>query len=256
MRKKILTVVALAGLLYSCSKDKDPESATGKMEVRMTDSPAQYEEVNIDVQSVEVHAGSDSTSGWVPLNVNKGIYNLLELTNGVDTLLGIAELPVGKISQVRLILGENNSIRTGGSTYPLETPSAQQSGLKLQVNAEIKADITYKLLLDFDAARSIVETGAGKYKLKPVIKVITEASGSIKGTINPAAAKPVVYAINGTDTSTAFADTSSGMFLIRGLSPATYSIQVKPLSPYKDTTFTASSTAGAVNDVGTVTLKQ
>ena len=43
----------------------------------------------------------------------------------------------------------------------LTTPSAQHSGLKLNVHAELTEGITYKILLDFDAVRSVVKTGSG-----------------------------------------------------------------------------------------------
>jgi hypothetical protein len=41
-------------------------------------------------------------------------------------------------------------------------------------------------LLDFDACKSIVRTGNGKYKLKPVIKVIPYVLNGIEGFVDPA----------------------------------------------------------------------
>jgi hypothetical protein len=258
--RRITFVMALAGIaiLSACKKDPSVNPGMGRLEVSLTDSPAEYQQVNIDIQRVEVHTShGDTNSGWIALDINEGVYNLLELTNGIDTVLGSVELPAGKVSQLRFILGNNNSIMVDNQTHKLETPSSMQSGLKLQIHADIKEGITYKLLLDFDAARSIVATGSGKYNLKPVIKVITEAtSGAIKGVISPASSKPVIYAINGTDTSTTYADTTTGYFLLRGLAPATYSVMVKPAAPYKDTTFSSTVTKGIVTDVDTIVVKQ
>lgn len=46
--------------------------------------------------------------------------------------------------------------------------------------------IEYKLWLDFDAGRSVVEIGNGNYILKPVIRIYSEAtSGAIKGSVLP-----------------------------------------------------------------------
>ena len=45
-------------------------------------------------------------------NAYPGLYNLMDLTNGRDTILADAEIPQGSISQIRLILGENNFIIT------------------------------------------------------------------------------------------------------------------------------------------------
>jgi hypothetical protein len=63
----------------------------------------------------------------------------------LDTLLGDIELPAGKVSQLRLILGSNNSIKVAGQVLllPLTTPSAQQSGLKVQIHTDLKEGITY-----------------------------------------------------------------------------------------------------------------
>src|SRR5207344_2398898 len=99
-------------------------------------------------------------------------------------------------------------------------PSAQQSGIKLLINAELVPGIDYKIWTDFDAARSIVTTGSGKYILKPVIRVYTKAvSGSISGTVLPVEADAWIYALSGTNDTIASArpDTLSGNFIIQGL---------------------------------------
>ena len=125
----------------------------------LTDSPGDYTKVNIDIQDIEVHGAR-----WLDIasKVNKGVYNLLDFTDGRETVFTSTEYPAGKINQIRLILGPDNSVEIDGETHPLETPSAQQSGLKLLLNAELTAGITYAILLDFEAAKSIVKTGSGQ----------------------------------------------------------------------------------------------
>lgn len=224
----IIGLFTILGLfLFSCSED----GKNARLEIRLTDAPGDYEEVNIDIQEIKVHVDDgEQSSGWKSLDVNAGIYNLLQLTNGLDTLLGSIELPAGKISQVRLVLGNNNTIKVDGQTYDLKTPSAQQSGLKINVHATLVEGITYTVLLDFDVARSVVKAGAsGKYNLKPVIRAITEAtSGAIAGTLSNPAATPAVYAIVGADTvGTTFAN-EAGKFMIKGLSAGTYTVSFSP----------------------------
>lgn len=178
----------------------------------------------------------------------------------MDTLLGTIQLPSGRISQLRLVLGPNNSIVLNGVNYPLTTPSAQQSGLKLSINANLVAGIDYKIWIDFDAARSIVQTGNGKYILKPVIRTFTQAeSGGIKGIVLPVAAKGWVFAIaNATDTvSSTPAELSSGVFLLRGIPASTYKVSFHATAgTYRDTTFTGVTvTTGNITDLGTLKLK-
>src|SRR6185369_13880870 len=120
--------------LVMCSKEN---AQTSTLQVRLTDAPGDYEEVNIDIQDVQVNSDASSNSGWKSLNIKKGVYNLLKLTNGLDTLLGEAQLPQGRVSQIRLILGSNNSLKVLGQAHALNTPSAQQSGLKILVNTDL-----------------------------------------------------------------------------------------------------------------------
>ncbi len=243
-------------LFFSCNNANE---ATSFLEVRLTDAPGDYDEVNIDIVDVQVNSGSDD-GGWKSLEVTKGVYDLLKLTNGIDTLLGKTELPAGRVSQVRLVLGTNNSLKIDGQSVTLSTPSAQQSGLKLQVNADLVEGITYKLLLDFDAARSVVKAGtSGKYNLKPVIRTIVEAqSGAIKGIVSPVEASPAIYAIIGSDTlGSTFANESTGKFLIDGLKAGAYKVTVEPKTGFKPIVKeTVSVTIGSVTDLGKIDILQ
>ena len=55
--------------------------------------------------------------------------------------------------------------------YNLEIPSNLQTGLKLIHPFEIIETGTTELTIDFAAEKSIIKTGNGSYKLKPVVKV-------------------------------------------------------------------------------------
>lgn len=244
--KRILAFTFLSLVWLACSTDESKST----LQVRLTDSPGDYQEVNIDIQGVEIHRSEGKqTSGWVALDVKKGVYNILQLTNGLDTLLASSELPSGRISQIRLILGANNSIRIDDALYALETPSAQQSGLKVNLQTQMSPGVKYVITLDFDAARSIVMRGSGAFGLKPVIRALSEAtSGAIKGTVIPVEASPAIFAISGADTvATAFAD-SLGHFLLRAVPPGTYKVTFEP-----KTGFTATQKAEVVVTLGSTT---
>jgi hypothetical protein len=254
--KRLLTsavaVVVAVFFMTACSDD----AKNARLEVRLTDAPGDYEEVNIDIQGVEVHSEG---GGWRSLSIEAGVYNLLELTNGLDTLLGAIELPPGQVSQIRLVLGDNNSITVDGETVDLATPSAQQSGLKLNLHANLKEGVTYKVLLDFDVARSVVHTGNDTYILKPVIRAISEAtSGAIGGSVSIIESSPAVYVITGLDTvGTSFADTVSGMFLVKGIPAGTYTVKFAPATGYTINDIpNVNVVLGEVTDLGVVTVNQ
>ncbi|WP_127130200.1 DUF4382 domain-containing protein [Pseudoflavitalea rhizosphaerae] len=217
-------------MLTSCSED-DPVNQTARLEVRLTDDPGDYEEVNIDIVDIQINVTDNENNGWQSLpNVKKGIYNLLDLVNDKDTLLVNAEIPAGRVQQIRLVLGPNNTIKLNdGTVKDLETPSAQQSGLKLNIHQNVEGGIMYTLLMDFDAARSIVTTGNGKFILKPVIRTVLQAAGgSIAGVVVPYDFRTAVFAIQGTDTLAGTLTDTLGNYLIRGLNAGSYTVGYAP----------------------------
>jgi hypothetical protein len=248
--------------------------------IRLTDRPGDYKQVIIDIKEVQVNS-DEKEGGWKTLDVQAGKYDLLKLTNGLDTLLGVVDLPPGNISQLRLILGEDNYVTLkSGRTVKLQTPSAQHSGLKVKVDTKLEAGFEYNILLDFDAARSIVRTGGGKYKLKPVIRSIVEVLGDvqepgagpgtvpgpgpgstpgtvspfggIRGIVSPAASNPAIHAILGTDTVSTMVD-ANGRFLIGGLDGGAYKLVFDPIDGYlQEELDNVMVVAGDTTDVGTV----
>jgi hypothetical protein len=236
MKNLLILILILTSVLFSCQKDKGAPEPDKKVNLtlRLMDAPAAYDQVNIDIVGAEAIV-NDSV---VKLDIKTGIYNLLDFVNGKDTVIADQQIPAGTLSQIRLILGDNNSLKVGTQLNDLTTPSAQQSGLKLNVHADFIQGIAYEYLIDFDAARSIVKTGNGKYILKPVLKVFTKSvSGAIQGIVSPAKARPWIYAISSQlDTVSTLSDTISGKFMFRGLASGIYKLNFSPLSPYKDTT--------------------
>src|SRR5215211_2239093 len=198
-----LLALALCSLfaVYSCSR-QETSAEKARLQVYLTDDPASYDEVLIDVDDIRINYSSDTASGWTSLgNVNTGTYDILRLVDDQDTILADAEVNTGRIQQIRLVLGDSNFVKVNGQLIKLETPSAQQSGLKLNIHQDVKAGVMYKLHLDFDAGRSIHKTGNNKYMLKPVIRTTLEAvGGSVKGYVLPNTFNTNVYAIQGPDT--------------------------------------------------------
>lgn len=229
--KKLLkiSVLLIAAIVYTaCSNDDDNgQEQTSRIMVSLTDAPGDYEHVYIDVVDVVVkYSGSENE---VSLGqINAGIYDLLELTGGVSVLLADEEIPSGHITQMRLVLGSQNSIVVDGETHPLQTPSAQQSGLKVNIHQTLEAGILYEFILDFDVAESIVVQGNGNYLLKPVIRASTVAeSGSISGLVLPLGIQALVTATNGDDTISAYTN-AEGNFVLHGVPEGTYTVTIEP----------------------------
>ena len=174
MKRNILIFSAIlfcASIVFiSCNKDKT--DGTHTLNVRLTDAPTVYEEVNVDIREVRVKFSDDtlSNSGWVTLTTYPGIYNLLAYQNGIDTLLGTGVFPTQVVKEIRFVLGPNNTIKDAGVVYPLTIPSGSESGLKIKVNKALNATLE-TIIIDFDAALSVKKEGTGDYKLRPVLKI-------------------------------------------------------------------------------------
>jgi len=158
----LFLLFALIGV--TCNKS---ESDLVPLNIRLTDGPGDFQEVNIDLQEVKVNFSKDTTD-WISLSTKAGIYDLLKLQDGMDTLIAEANLPAGTIHEVRLILGTNNSVKVNDVTFPLSIPSGEESGFKIKVNKPLKTFQT--LVVDFDAGLSVSQLESS-YKLRPVLRI-------------------------------------------------------------------------------------
>jgi hypothetical protein len=165
-----LTLMASTTIVFiSCKKDNE---STSTLQIRLTDAPTSFDEVNVDIREINVKFSDDTsgTNGWVSMPTNAGVYNLLGLQNGVDTLLASLVLPQQTVKEIRFVLGPNNTIKDNGIVYPLVIPSGAQSGLKIKMSKKLAANLE-TVLIDFDAALSVKKEGNGDYKLRPVLKI-------------------------------------------------------------------------------------
>jgi hypothetical protein len=185
--------------------------------------------------------GGSSDCNWVSLDIKAGIYDLLTLRNGTDALLANGSLPKGKIRNIRLTLGDGNSVVVAGNTLPLQiSAGSNQVTIRLfNGNIAVAGTSRFSLHLDFDASRSIAVIG-GNFTLKPVLKAFCdEKSGRIEGRVQPSAAAPITVTVfNSTDTGMAIPEKNEGEFRIRGLKDGTYSVLFQGANGYRDTTIT------------------
>src|SRR4051812_28259028 len=237
--------VALALAALTACGAGGGESSNGILGVSLTDEPAcGFDKVNVTVSKFRVHmnaAAPDTSAGWseVTLNPPQKI-NLLDLTNGKVFNLGETPLPAGHYSQMRLVLAPNtgstapfsNSVLpTGGSEKMLITPSAVQSGIKINNPFTVTSGQRSDFVLDFDACKSVVRNGNGDYLLKPVVNIVPNTANGINGFVPPALLNIgknvlVTAQLKGTVVDSTVPDVLTGEFFLARLAPDTYDVVV------------------------------
>lgn len=250
--------VAIFGMAVTgCSTEENREEAAG-FSVKLVDAPGDYEKVLVDVQAIEVLLNGETHE--LPV-AESGVYDLLELTGGISAMLVESVLPAGKLSQIRLILGEENSVMTSeGEFIDLKTPSAQQSGLKLNVHQDLQPGVLYDFILDFNVEKSVVaaENGEGLI-LKPVIRTTLEAqSGAVTGVVNPAEVQSLVRATNDSTEVAAYTAKDTGVFYLYGVPEGSYTITVTPDSTSGFSPVTVENVVverGGISDLGVIELE-
>jgi len=150
-------------------EDKDGDDKGQDNGDQSKDKPAnqggEVTAVWLDVNKVKV-CGDDS--GCQTVGGSQRL-NLLDLDGkALSTLVDVSLLPA-TFHQLRLVLGGDNSVMADGKTQPLKVPSAQQSGLKIMGDWEVKAGFATEIHLLFDVDKSVHFNRGQGYMLKPTI---------------------------------------------------------------------------------------
>ena len=171
------------------------QAASGRLatlEIRATDDPLSQEvsKILVTVNNIEVNiAKGDVDGGWTTVVDEPTTFDLMQII-GVEEILGSAELTPGQYNQIRLTV-EDVVVTVQGADLRGKVPSGR---LKIAGQFTAVAGETTILTLDFDAAKSVVVTGAGKIIIKPVIKLLARKGGEplsaakVKGATQPEAA--------------------------------------------------------------------
>ena len=281
---RIAIAVSFSALLCgSCQKNSanpgpSATSASHPVRIFLTDAPIlNFDQVLIEIQKLEIKAedsgedrsergdeqGSDSrdgqgqtSGGWITLDIKPGIYDLLHLRNGLDTLMSSGSFSALRtLRKIRLTLGPDNSVVANGIATPLTLAGNNIVVIKLSDDFLDDNPSAIDISLDFDAGNSIRLHGS-RLELDPRIRPFRkERTGGIEGRIAPVDAMAVVMAIGASDTATAKPD-AEGEFKIDGLRQGSYMLLVHATAGnFVDTTLQNITIAGKEDvQIGTITL--
>jgi hypothetical protein len=266
------TGIAALLFFFACNKNNSSSSnpnipkGQSQVSIYMMDDPIQLAKVLIDIRQIAVEVDTASKQGdvdsddewddnfcgrgrtqsnksviWDTLTIKPGVYDLLKLRNGTDTLLASSLMTTGKILKIKITLGSDNTVYTDSTThYPLEIfgPNPYFIVNVSRTNVSAVSNNEFKLWLDFNLSRSIFFWN-GQFLLKPFITVFNDVVASkLQGQVLPEGAGALVTAFNAADTLYAIPN-EDGRYQFRGVPAGTYSVNFKGRGGYKDTTLSS-----------------
>ena len=187
MKSSMYMAVLTAAALAACStydSTNAPSEGMGSVRVQLTDAPFPFDSVaKVEVHVVRVDAriadadsaaadanvSDNSQGGWVEIARPDKIVELLALRGGKVADLGSTQVAVGTYRGLRLIIDaskssltlKNGMSLTGASSPGVKFPSADKSGLKINIDGGVaitEANAT-TLVIDFDVGNSFVMRG-------------------------------------------------------------------------------------------------
>ncbi len=198
--RRLLTVIGLSFLvlgLGSCSggggggdsAGHRADDHSGILSMRIGDTkpmlPPGTEKVLVTFDQVSVHKNEGVEGEWISLPLLKTPYSidLFQLAEGKTTsLVPPVELEPGRYTQVRVGV-TRATIIIGGVAYSVQIPSENlktDQAFEFIVTGGGRVDLT----VDFDLSQSMMVTGSGNFKLKPVLRLNeTKGAATIQGKI-------------------------------------------------------------------------
>ncbi|MGS2727741.1 DUF4382 domain-containing protein [Psychroserpens sp. BH13MA-6] len=176
--KSIVFCVLSFVFLNSCSKEYDTETFDNSslVTVKLQGTESVFSEAKIDILDVQLRVMEDVTNpnAWVSLHaINTGVHDLSDITNDdVVTLVDFEEVPVGFIYDIKLVLGDDHTVKKNGIEYTLHCSEAYESASINMVQKELVANMVYDFLIEFEIDDSVTLNSTGDAQLNPKMNTL------------------------------------------------------------------------------------
>lgn len=255
-------IIALLGawLLAGCGGSSSSE--TGGVQLYLADDPLDATAVNVTITRVDVSKDGEAWTTVKNFGDDGVTLNLLDYRyDGNEStpdhyLLADTPLAEGHYTQIRLILNKIEIVERSGATHECEINSQDKTGLKLTGEFDVETGTKSAVLIDFNAAKSIVAMGNGNYRLNPTVKVVPlRITGTVHGIVDfdgdvPAGA--TISAYQGSELAASALIEEDGSFGMNGLVAGSYVLKLETDGYTADET-PVTITAGDDTDAGTIT---
>ena len=193
----VISIVIAIAIFFACTQantnNKNGENGNGTtyetengetlLQIRIHDAPFKnsgktVEELNITIDRIDIIKSDGGKK--VTISEKRQTMDILKIAKSDPVILSTVPVEPGTYEQLRLVLTEDNTIKVDGEVFPIKTPSAQQSGLKLKGPFTIPKGKLFRLDLDFKAEESVIYNKGQGYILKPVIEISNAAADKVE----------------------------------------------------------------------------
>lgn len=193
-----ITALVASGLLAACGGSSSKDD-TATLNLSIVDGPVDAADAVV-VAFTELELKPAGGPSRVITLDDTATINLLDYQGEVSApLVRNLALDAGDYNWVRLGVDTAGTyIEIDGAQYPLEIPSAAQSGLKLNQGFTLAAGGVSSFTLEFDLRKSVHQEGTGDYKLRPRLRMVNNLEvGTVLGTVDRALIEDAACENNG-----------------------------------------------------------
>lgn len=230
--KKYLVIILFAFALFSCTTEE--ERSNSLVNIFLVDAPADIDALWVELLGVDVEVTSElsSSSPFSKfLEYESGIkkVDVAQLVGNQELLIGRGIVPAGRLSRMRLRLGNDNYVTKNDVRTNLTLSPQNEAGLSIDVDFPLRPGISHDIYIDFDLLKSVIQNGPTDFTFRPSLRGFSKAaSGEVAGSIRPGTERAFLYAIQQNDTVTTGVNVrANGEFVFRGLE-GTYTIFIIP----------------------------
>lgn len=184
----VLTILLASGVAGCGESSVVAPTGSGSLRLMIKDSPySDAQALLVTFSAVTAHRSGEGGSNPIPFGETGATTRTCDLKKLVDAqdVLGVGALPEGHYTMVRLVVSsatlyfENPSVgppcattipEIAGRSANLEIPSGE---VRLNRPFDVAATGATTMLIDFDGERSVTETGNGRFRMTPVIGVVS-----------------------------------------------------------------------------------
>lgn len=132
----------------------------------------EQEQSNSENQTQEQEQEQEQESGgeWITIIGAPPSFDLMKVLD-VAAILGSANVTAGSFTQIRMDVDRVEVTTAAGDNFTAEVPSDK---LKIVRPFNVSPGLKTVLTLDFDGSQSLIITGNGTAKFKPVVKLLIE----------------------------------------------------------------------------------